>query len=98
MKTAQRLSYETRPITTNGDIVGTTLKIKSNGTTEKVEIRYMSSKKQIRVKTTGEDNVVAQRYVPLRDTTIPPIEQMNDILRQVAEDKHISNVDDLIIS
>ncbi len=97
VKTAQRLSYETRPITSSGEVIGTTLKIKSNNETEKVEIRYMKGNKQIRVKTTGSDNVVSQRFVPLTDTTIPPIGQMNDILRKVAEDKHIHNVEDLII-
>ena len=97
VKTAQRLSYETRPITTNGDIVGTTLKIKSNGETEKVEIRYMKRNKQIRIKTTRPDATVSQTYHPLTDTTVPPITQMNTILRKVAEDKHISNVEDLII-
>ena len=97
IKTAQRLTYQTKPIINNGDIVGTTLKIKSNSSSEKVEIRYMTSKKQIRVKTTDENNTVAERYIPLNEDTIPPINQMNDILRQVAEDKHINNIEDLII-
>ena len=98
VKAAQRLSYETRPITANGDILGTTLKINSNGETEKIEIRFMKRNKQIRVKTTGVDNVVSEVYVPLTDNQeIPPYTQMNKILKQVAEDKHINNVEDLII-
>ena len=96
-KTAQRLLYQTKPITYKGETIGTTLKIVSNGKTEKVNIRYMSSKNKIRVQTISEDGVVAERYENITDTIIPPYNQMNEILTQVAEDKHINNIDDLII-
>ena len=98
VKTAQRLSYETKPVSYNGDVIGTKLTVKTSDEKETVEIRYRASKKQIRVKTTGNDNAVSEAYVALTDREeIPPYTQINDILREVAKKKHISNVEDLII-
>lgn len=92
-KTYQRLIYSTKPITLSGETVGVKLTVDVNGNKETTEIRYMATKKQIRIRS-GND----EKYVPITDTIIPPMNQMNEILKEIANEKHIDNADSLTIA
>ena len=96
---SQNVNYKTKPIMFNNEMIGTMLQIKTPDSIEKIEIRYMASKKQIRVKTTNSNSPekVTERLIPITDTIIPPYNQMGDILKEVAKSKHINNVEDLVI-
>ncbi len=91
-KTTQRLKYSSTPITHSGETVGVKLAVDANGNKDKVEIRYLASKKKIRIKTND-----GEKFVPVTDSIIPPINQMNEILKAVANDQHISNAESLTI-
>ena len=91
-RATQRLKYSSSAITHAGETVGVKLNVDANGEKEKIEIRYMASKKKIRIRTAD-----GEKFVPVTDTTIPPMNQMNEILKDIAKDKHIDNADSLTI-
>lgn len=91
-KLTQRLKYSSTALTHSGKIVGVKLVVDANGNKSSTEIRYMSSKNKIRIKTSE-----GEKFVPVTDTIIPPMNQMNEILQEIASEQHIDNASSLTI-